>query len=191
MHRGRVRTQGGHRARQAVGGIDLQRLRAGVFEVRQHRVIVIEDAVDRSQARHVFVDFADDAPHVRIERRQSLVLVRINRSGAGFRVPTGHPWQLRIEGKTQHRHPRKDFDVGPGAQLPGHAIEDVGGHRQVTVGEVQLVHQAIAGRVGEGLQEHRVGAHVGHALDQLAEVDFLLRGVRVVDVVEVHMHHAH
>ena len=115
LHHGRVGAQGGDVIRQAVGGVCLERFGAGVFEVREHRIIVEQHTVDGTGAGQVFVDFANDLAHLRVKRRQALVLVWIDRHLAGLRVPTGDAGQLRIEGETEHRHPGEDIDVSPGA----------------------------------------------------------------------------
>ena len=81
--------------------------------------------------------------------------------------------------------------MGTGMQLPGNPVEQVGPHRQVAVGEVQRMHQAVALGVGKGLQEDGAGAHVHHALNQHVEVARLLGRVGVVHVVQVYVQHAH
>ncbi len=60
----------------------------------------------------------------------------------------------------------------------------------MAVGEVHRIDRAVALRIGEGLQVDHLGREVLDALDQPAEVGFLLARIGVVDVVHVDLHHA-
>ncbi len=85
---GRIVAQGGHGTRQALGHIGAQGPGAGIFEIREHGVVVEQNAVHRRHARHVLVKVTDLPAHIGVEGRQPLVLLRIDGALAGGPDPS-------------------------------------------------------------------------------------------------------
>src|ERR1700730_18159155 len=120
----------------------------------------------------ILIQFYDLGTRRGVERRQSEVLRVVDRRYMGFVAPGQYALQApcpTAEIKSEHRKPGKDLHMRPRPQLPCRTVEQIGAHRQETVWKVHFARQAIAGLIGERLQEHRVDAKVADVLHERAQ----------------------
>ena len=102
----------------------------------------------------------------------------------------GHIFMPFAQIKRHHRHPGIHFHTGAGDQLPSGAAEQIGLHFDVAVGEIHRFGHAVAIIIGISLQIHGGGAIVGDAFYQFVEIALHLTGIGVVNIIQIHMHHA-
>ncbi len=142
-----------------------------------------QHAAEVGRPAEVLVDAGDDLQGIRVERRQPVVS-RLVGAVEGLHRQGGVASVVR-QPEGEHGHPGEHPHARPGAELPGHPVEQVRAQRQVPVREVQRVRHAVTVRVGERLQEHVVDAQRLDPVQQPVEVAALLLGIGIVDVVEV------
>src|SRR3546814_19924002 len=76
------------------------------------------------------------------------------------------------------------------AELPSNAVEKVGTHRQPAIWEIEGTDEALAFWIGEGLKKNGIHPHIGYALDKNAKVAVSLRGIGIINIIEINMDRA-
>src|SRR3546814_7775190 len=105
-------------------------------------------------------------------------------------IPAQDTRKRGIKIKTEHRHPGIDTHARAVAELPSNAVEKVGTHRQPAIWEIEGTDEALAFWIGEGLKKNGIHPHIGYALDKNAKVAVSLRGIGIINIIEINMDRA-